>query len=128
VTEALLRELGPQVLGLLVRRGADFASAEDAVQEALIEAHRVWAEQLPEQPRAWLVTVAQRKLVDLQRSEAARRRREEVAAEQPGPGSAEQYDDTLLLMFLCCHPDLSPTSAVALTLRAVAGLTTREIA
>ena len=70
MTEALLRELSPQVLGLLVRRGADFASAEDAVQEALIEAHRVWAEQLPDQPRAWLVTVAQRKLVDLQRSEA----------------------------------------------------------
>ena len=128
MTEALLRELSPQVLGVLVRRGGDFASAEDAVQEALIEAHRAWAEQLPDQPRAWLVTVAQRKLVDLQRSEAARRRREEVAAEQPEPGPAEQYDDTLLLMFLCCHPDLSPTSAVALTLRAVAGLTTREIA
>jgi RNA polymerase sigma factor (sigma-70 family) len=128
VNEALLRELAPQVLGVLVRRGGDFAAAEDAVQEALLEAHRSWDEHLPDQPKAWLVTVAQRKLVDLQRSEAARRRREEAVAVRPGPGPTEHADDTLLLMFLCCHPSLSSPSAVALTLRAVGGLTTKEIA
>jgi RNA polymerase sigma factor (sigma-70 family) len=128
VDEALLRDLTPQVLGVLVRRGADLATAEDAVQESLVEATRVWPEQLPDEPRAWLITVAQRKLVDIVRSEAARRRREDTTAVQPGPGPTEQADDTLLLMFLCCHPNLSPSSAVALTLRAVGGLTTREIA
>ena len=128
MNEELLRSLVPQVLGVLVRRGSDFASAEDAVQEALVEAHRVWAEQMPDEPKAWLVTVAQRKLVDLQRSEAARRRREEATVLDPGTGPTEQADDTLLLLFLCCHPALSPASAVALTLRAVGGLTTREIA
>ena len=126
--DELLRELTPQVLGALVRRGSDFASAEDAVQEALVEAHRVWPERLPDQPKAWLVTVAQRRLVDAQRSEAARRHREEALVVEPGPGPTEQADDTLLLFFLCCHPALSPASAVALTLRAVGGLTTREIA
>jgi RNA polymerase sigma factor (sigma-70 family) len=128
VNEALLRELTPQVLGALVRRGNDFAAAEDAVQEALLEAHRTWGERLPDEPRAWLLTVAQRKLVDAARSEAARRRREEAHGTQPGPGPTEQADDTLLLMFLCCHPALSPASAIALTLRAVGGLTTKEIA
>ncbi len=124
----LLRELSPQVLGVLVRRGHDFAAAEDAVQEALIEAHRTWPAQLPDDPLAWLVTVAGRKLIDVQRSEAARRRREEAVGGQVAPGPTEQADDTLLLMFLCCHPALSDSSAVALTLRAVGGLTTREIA
>jgi RNA polymerase sigma factor (sigma-70 family) len=128
VDGSLLQELTPQVLGVLVRRGNDFAAAEDAVQEALIEAHRVWPDQLPDEPKAWLVTVAQRKLVDAHRSDASRRRREEAALLEPGLGPTEHADDTLLLMFLCCHPALSPASAVALTLRAVGGLTTREIA
>ncbi len=128
MNEALLRELTPQVLGVLVRRGSDFAAAEDAVQEALIEAHRVWPQRTPDEPRAWLITVAQRKLVDAHRSETARRRREEATALEPASGPTERADDTLLLMFLCCHPVLSPTSAVALTLRAVGGLTTREVA
>lgn len=128
MTDELLRQLVPQVLGTLLRRGEDFDAAEDAVQEALIEAQRVWPERMPDSPQAWLVTVAQRKLVDAHRSEAARRRREEVVATQPGPGPTEQGDDTLQLVFLCCHPSLSRASAVALTLRAVGGLTTREIA
>jgi RNA polymerase sigma factor (sigma-70 family) len=128
VDEGLLRDLTPRVLGVLVRRGADLATAEDAVQEALVEAARAWPNRMPDDPRAWLVTVAQRKHVDMVRSEAARRRREDAVAVLPGPGPTEQADDTLLLMFLCCHPALSPASAVALTLRAVGGLTTREIA
>jgi RNA polymerase sigma factor (sigma-70 family) len=128
VNEEALRDLVPQVLGVLVRRGHDFATAEDAVQEALLDAHRTWDERMPDDPRAWLVTVAGRRLIDAQRSEAARRRREEAALTEPPPGPAEQADDTLLLLFLCCHPALSPASAVALTLRAVGGLTTREIA
>lgn len=128
VDEDLLRVLVPQVLAALVRRGDDFASAEDALQEALLEALRVWPEHPPRDPRAWLVTVAGRRLVDVRRSEASRRRREEAVAEEPPRGPTEQADDTLLLLFLCCHPDLSPASAVALTLRAVGGLTTREIA
>jgi len=128
VNEEALRDLVPQVLGVLVRRGHDFATAEDAVQEALLDAHRTWDERMPDEPKAWLVTVAGRRLVDAQRSEAARRRREEAALTEPPPGPAEQADDTLLLLFLCCHPALSPASAIALTLRAVGGLTTREIA
>jgi RNA polymerase sigma factor (sigma-70 family) len=124
----LLRHLGPQVLGVLVRRGADFASAEDAVQEALVSAYENWPDDPPRDPKAWLVTVAQRKLVDLQRSEISRRRREERELDEPPPGPTEQADDTLLLLFLCCHPALSPSSAVALTLRAVGGLTTRQVA
>jgi RNA polymerase sigma factor (sigma-70 family) len=128
VNEEALRDLVPQVLAVLVRRGHDFATAEDAVQEALLDAHRTWDERMPDDPKAWLVTVAGRRLIDLQRSEAARRRREEAALTEPPPGPAEQADDTLLLLFLCCHPALSPASAVALTLRAVGGLTTREIA
>lgn len=124
----LLKELGPQVLATLVRRGVDLAAGEDAVQEALLEALDHWRDGLPRDPRAWLVTVAARKHVDAQRSEIARRRREERGALEPPPGPTEQADDTLLLLFLCCHPDLTPGSAVALTLRAVAGLTTRQIA
>ena len=128
MNDEALRDLVPQVLGVLVRRGHDFATAEDAVQEALLDAHRTWDERMPDEPKAWLVTVAGRRLVDAQRSEAARRRREEAALTEPPPGPAEQADDTLLLLFLCCHPALSPASAIALTLRAVGGLTTREIA
>jgi RNA polymerase sigma factor (sigma-70 family) len=128
VNEELVRGLVPQVLGILVRRGNDFAAAEDALQEALIEAHRRWADQPPDDPKGWLLTVARRKLIDAQRSEIARRRREDAVLYEPPPGPAEQADDTLLLLFLCCHPALSPASAVALTLRAVGGLTTKEIA
>lgn len=126
--EELVRELVPQVLGALVRRGADFAAAEDAVQEALLEAVRRWPDAPPDDPKAWLVTVAWRKVVDAGRSESARRAREERVREEPLPGPAEEQDDTLLLLFLCCHPALTPSSAVALTLRAVGGLTTRQIA
>ncbi|RYP87124.1 sigma-70 family RNA polymerase sigma factor [Nocardioides guangzhouensis] len=126
--EALVRDLVPQVLGVLVRRGGDFAAAEDAVQEALLEAVRRWPDDPPEDPKAWLVTVAWRKLLDAGRSETARRAREERVHDEPGPGPAEPHDDTLLVLFLCCHPSLTPASAVALTLRAVGGLTTRQIA
>ena len=128
MSEELYRQLTPQVLAALLRRGHDFASAEDAVQEALIEAHRAWPERMPDNPLGWLVTVAQRKVLDAYRSDAARRRREEAVGVLPGPGPTEQADDTLLLVVLCCHPALSQGSAVALTLRAVGGLTTREIA
>lgn len=123
-----MRTLAPQVLGVLVRRGAEFATAEDAVQEALIEAVRHWPGSPPDDPKAWLLRVAGRKLIDAQRSEAARRRREERVHDEPPPGPTEQSDDTLLLLSRCCHPALSPASAVALTLRAVGGLTTAQIA
>ncbi|HEY0240062.1 MAG TPA: sigma-70 family RNA polymerase sigma factor [Friedmanniella sp.] len=126
--EALLRALVPQVITALLRRGADFAAAEDAVQEALIDALRTWPDDPPRDPRAWLTTAAVHRLSDAVRSEAARRRREERVEDEPEPGPTEQADDTLLLLFLCASPELSPASAVALTLRAVAGLTTREIA
>jgi len=126
--DGALRDLSPQVLGVLVRRGADFAAAEDAVQEALIEAVRRWPDELPAEPKGWLITVAWRRFLDAQRSDTARQRRELAELEQPAPGPSEQHDDTLLLLFLCCHPTLSPASAVALTLRAVGGLTTRQIA
>jgi RNA polymerase sigma factor (sigma-70 family) len=126
--DELMRTLAPQVLGVLVRRGADFATAEDAVQEALIEAVRHWPESLPDEPKAWLLRVAGRKLIDAQRAEAARRRREERVHDEPAPGPTEQSDDTLLLLSRCCHPALSPASAIALTLRAVGGLTTAQIA
>lgn len=126
--EDLLRGLGPQVLGTLVRRGAEFASAEDAVQEALIEALGRWPDGMPSDPRAWLVTVAWRKYLDAHRSQTARHRREQADLDQPPPGPTEQADDTLQVLFLCCHPALTPSSAVALTLRAVGGLTTRQIA
>ena len=128
MNDDVLRGLAPQVLGVLVRRGSDFSAAEDAVQEALLEAYQRWPQQEPDDPKAWLVTVATRKLIDARRSEAARRRREDATLYEPPAGPTEQADDTLLLLFLCCHPSLSPASAVALTLRAVAGLTTAQIA
>lgn len=124
----LLKHLGPQVLGVLVRRGGDFVAAEDAVQEAMIEAFRRWPDGEPDDPAAWLVTVASRKYVDAQRSEVARRRRELRERDEPTQGPTEQADDTLWLFFLACHPALTQASAVALTLRAVGGLTTRQIA
>lgn len=123
-----LRELIPGVLGTLVRRGADFASAEDAVQEALVRALTTWAGKPPRDPKGWLITTAWRCFVDATRSDAARRRREELIATRPPPGPVPAVDDTLALYFLCAHPRLSPASAVALTLRAVGGLTTRQIA
>ena len=128
MNDELIRGLAPQVLGILIRRGTDFVAAEDAVQEALLEAHLSWSDRVPDDPKGWLITVARRKLIDAQRSEIARRRREESTVHEPAPGPTEQADDTLLLLFLCCHPALSPASAIALTLRAVGGLTTREIA
>ncbi|MFB7671272.1 RNA polymerase sigma factor [Kitasatospora purpeofusca] len=126
--EVLLRGLTPGVLGVLVRRGADFAAAEDAVQDALVEALRVWPDDPPRDPKGWLVTVAWRKFLDASRADAARRRREDRVEEEPAPGPVAEVDDTLRLYFLCAHPSLSPASAVALTLRAVGGLTTRQIA
>ncbi len=123
-----LRALTPSVIGVLVRRGADFAAAEDAVQEALVEAVRVWSTDPPRDPKAWLVTVAWRRFLDAARAEASRRRREELVDDEPLPGPAASVDDTLQLYFLCAHPSLTPASAVALTLRAVGGLTTRQIA
>ena len=128
VDERLLRELTPAVIAVLVRRGADFATAEDAVQEALLAATQTWPDQPPTDAKAWLVTVAWRKLLDARRSSAARRDREERIQDEPPQGPTEAADDTLRLFFLCAHPSLSPTSAVALTLRAVGGLTTRQIA
>jgi len=126
--EDALRALVPQVLGSLVRRGEDFDAAEDALQEALVEALRVWPQSPPRDPRAWLASVATRRLVDARRSEAARRRREEAIQAEPRPVVSEVGDDTLFVLFCCCHPELPPASQVALTLRAVGGLTTREIA
>jgi RNA polymerase sigma factor (sigma-70 family) len=136
--EDLLRRLAPQVLGALVRRYGNFDLAEDAVQEALLAAANQWPEQgIPENPRGWLITVAARRLADELRSEQARRRREERAAAQvplderfePAPGAEDrEEDDTLTLLFLSSHPSLSPASQLALTLRAVGGLTTAEIA
>ncbi|WP_028809591.1 RNA polymerase sigma factor [Streptomyces sp. 351MFTsu5.1] len=126
--EVLLRSLTPGVLTILVRRGADFAAAEDAVQDALVEAVRVWPADPPRDPKGWLVTVAWRKFLDATRADTARRRREDRVEEEPAPGPASAVDDTLQLYFLCAHPSLTPSSAVALTLRAVGGLTTRQIA
>ncbi|HXB49582.1 MAG TPA: sigma factor, partial [Streptosporangiaceae bacterium] len=134
--EDLLRDLAPQVLGALTRRYGHFDLAEDAVQEALLAAASQWpADGIPASPRGWLITVAARRLTDLLRAEQARQRREEAAARQVPPGSClaagadapPDADDTLVLLFLCCHPALSPASQVALTLRAVGGLTTAEI-
>jgi len=134
--EHLLRDLAPQVLGAVIRRFREFAAAEDAVQEALIAAAVQWPrEGVPENPRAWLIQVASRRMTDHVRSELARRRRETAAAmekDQLAPavdvdGETEQ-DDTLILLFMCCHPALTSSSAIALTLRAVGGLTTAEIA
>lgn len=131
-TERLLRDLAPQVLGAVVRRYGDFGIAEDAVQEALVAAATQWPnEGLPDDPRAWLIRAAARRLADLRRSDTARRRREnEVAVEDSvapiEPGTPE--DDSLVLLFMCCHPSLTTSSAIALTLRAFGGLTTAEIA
>ncbi|AUI57068.1 RNA polymerase sigma factor [Amycolatopsis sp. BJA-103] len=129
--EALLRELAPQVIGLLVRKHGQFDACEDAVQEALLSAAQQWPEQgVPDSPKSWLATVASRRLVDEWRSESARRRREENDAlmDPSEPSTVSSSDDTLTVLFLCCHPSLSAPSQLALTLRAVGGLTTGEIA
>lgn len=131
VDETQLRDLIPGVLAALVHRGADFATAEDAVQEALVRAYENWGSRFvdyPDDPKGWLITTAWRRFVDLARSDTARRSREERVSDQPPPGPAAATDDTLQLYFLCAHPSLTPSSAVALTLRAVGGLTTRQIA
>ncbi len=137
-TEDLLRQLAPQVLGALTRRYGHFDAAEDATQEALLAAAVQWpAEGVPDNPRAWLIKVAARRLTDLLRSEQARQRREQAAARRalpsqwlaPGADIGQPAaDDTLILLFLCCHSSLSPAAQIALTLRAVGGLTTAEIA
>jgi len=137
--EGLLRELAPQVLGFLARRHGQFDLCEDAVQEALLAAATQWpADGVPANPRGWLITVATRRLTDQFRSESARRRREDSVAAMAGPeelvapgadiDGPPEADDTLTLLFLCCHPAVTPASQVALTLRAVGGLTTAEIA
>jgi RNA polymerase sigma factor (sigma-70 family) len=134
--EDLLRELAPPVLGATVRRFGDFAASEDAVQEALVAAASQWPrEGLPGNPRGWLIQVAARRMTDHLRSELARRRRETAAilrldhmAPPPDSVQSADEDDTLVLFFMCCHPSLTPSSAIALTLRAVGGLTTAEIA
>jgi RNA polymerase sigma factor (sigma-70 family) len=135
-SEHLLRDLAPQVLGAVIRRFRDFAAAEDAVQEALIAAALQWPrEGVPDNPRAWLIQVAFRRMTDHVRSELARRQRETAAviemdqfAPPPDAGSETEQDDTLILLFMCCHSALTSSSAIALTLRAVGGLTTAEIA
>ncbi|HEY3868717.1 MAG TPA: DUF6596 domain-containing protein [Actinocrinis sp.] len=127
--EDLLRELAPQVLGAVARRFGDFDRAEDAVQEALLAAARHWPQEgVPRDPPAWLIQAAARRMTDQIRSEQARRRREEAVAREPGAPSVSGCDDTLILLFMCCHPALPPASAIALTLRAVGGLSTAEIA
>ncbi len=126
--ETQQRTLIPTVIGVLGRRGVDFAAAEDAVQDALVEAVRVWPEDPPRDPKGWLVAVAWRRFLDAARADTSRRRREIRVEEEPEPGPPEAVDDTLRLYFLCAHPSLTPASAVALTLRAVGGLTTRQIA
>ena len=135
-SERLLRELAPQVLGAVIRRFRDFAAAEDAVQEALVAAFTQWPQEgVPENPRAWLIRVASRRMLDYWRSEEARHNRETAVALEAqtlAPAAdhelAMNQDDTLILFFMCCHPALTASSAVALTLRAVGGLTTAEIA
>src|SRR4030095_3833521 len=135
-SEHLLRELAPQVLGAVVRRFGDFAAAEDAVQEALLAASLRWPQDgVPDHPRAWLIQVASRRMLDYLRSETARRLRETAAAmemESLRPAadvkSATQEDDTVVLLFMCCHPALTPSSAIELTLRAVGGIRHAEIA
>ena len=134
--ESLLRQLAPQVLGAVVRRYGNFDTAEDAVQEAMLAATTQWpSEGVPDNPKGWLITVAARRLTDMLRSEQARRRREDTVArwelpmQQAHPAeNAADADDTLILLFMCCHPALSPPSQIALTLRAVGGLTTTEVA
>jgi RNA polymerase sigma factor (sigma-70 family) len=135
-TEHLLRDLAPQVLGILLHRFRDFSAAEDAVQDSLIAAANQWPrEGTPENPRAWLIHVATRRMTDRVRSERARLNRETAAAAERSlfviPSfdlDNDTQDDTLILLFMCCHPALTPSSAIALTLRAVGGLTTAEIA
>ena len=126
--DSRIRALTPQVIAVLVRRGAGFAAAEDAVQEALLEALRIPSGKPLRDPQGWLVTVAWRKFLDATRADTSRRRRELTADAEPAPGVVGSRDDTLQLYFLCAHPSLSPSSAVALTLRAVGGLSTRQIA
>jgi RNA polymerase sigma factor (sigma-70 family) len=139
VAENLLRELTPQVLGAVIRRFGDFSAAEDAVQEALLAAALQWPEEgVPDNPRGWLIHVAARRMTDHLRAELARRRRETIVVTQAPPerqvappaddDAAANQDDTLVLLFMCCHPALTRPSAIALTLRAVGGLTTAEIA
>ena len=127
LTTQLLRELAPQVLGVLARRCGDFAAAEDAVQEALLSAHLRW-DTVPDNPRGWLLQAATRKLIDQRRSDDARRRREEGAFTADLSGAVSERDDSLTVLALCCHPSLTPASQIALTLRAAGGLTTAEIA
>ncbi len=134
----LLRELAPQVLGAVARHFGDFDAAEDAVQEAMLAAAQQWTTSgVPESPRGWLIRVASRRMTDYVRSEQARRRREALAAatipadaqRAPAPDEIDhQQDDSLAVLFMCCHPVLTSASAIALTLRAVGGLTTAEIA
>jgi len=134
--EDLLREFAPQVLGVLARRFGDFAAADDAVQEAMIAAFAQWPQQgVPGDPRGWLILVACRRMADQARSDIARRDREMAVAREAGTTASTVHiesemdlDDTLILLFMCCHPALSRSSAIALTLRAVGGLTTAEIA
>jgi RNA polymerase sigma factor (sigma-70 family) len=133
--EGLLRELAPRVLGVVARRYRDFDTAEDAVQEALLAAALTWPEKgLPDSPEAWLIAVASRRLINIWRTDHARRRREEAGVllepqnAPPADTPSGDRDDTLQLLFLCCHPALTPASAIALTLRAVGGLSTAEIA
>ncbi len=124
----LLRELAPRVLGVLVRRNGDFDDCEDAVQEALLAASRSWpVDGVPKNPTGWLITAASRRLIETYRSDAARRRREHLYTLEPASGAVPEVDDTLALLFLCCHPELTAPSQVALTLRALGGLTTAEI-
>ena len=125
----LLRELAPRVLGVLVRRNGNFDDCEDAVQEALLAAAISWpVDGVPNNPTGWLITTSSRRLVEIWRKESARRRREDAYAIEPAPGEVSEVDDTLALLFLCCHPELAVPSQVALTLRALGGLTTAEIA
>jgi RNA polymerase sigma factor (sigma-70 family) len=127
--EDLLRVAAPQVLGVLARRYGDFAGAEDAVQEALLTAALRWPRDgVPENPKAWLLQAATRRLIDQYRSDRSRRVRESAAAQEPQAPEVPDRDDTLTVLFMCCHPSLTPASAIALTLRAVGGLTTAEIA
>jgi RNA polymerase sigma factor (sigma-70 family) len=129
--EDLLRELAPQVLGLLVRRYHDFTDTEDALQEAMLAAASQWPDDgVPDNPRGWLITVSARRLADMWRSDEARRQREtRVAASEPTTAAGvSTQDDSLMLLFMCCHPALPPASAIPLTLRAVGGLSTAEIA
>ena len=128
--EDLLREMAPQILGVLTRRFGDFDAAEDAVQEALLAAAEHWSRDgTPAEPRGWLIQTATRRLIDQRRSEQSRRHRETLTAlQEPVPATVTDQDDTLAVLFMCCHPALTPASAIALTLRAVGGLTTAEIA